>query len=144
MILGGTIVEGPENNGFNNPHHGQHRYFLASAQNLCNQVTNRTLVYEAMKRVMKNSLEYKHSIYVKNLYVKLKMEKIGTTTIETLSRKLCSTLPKHRTRTLVKIVTQWKLQDAYTHLREMKRRNTEVWRKEKETIDAAHRLYLTK
>ena len=113
------------------------RYFLASAQNLCIQVTNRTLVYEAMKRVMKNSLEYKHSIYVKNLYVKLKMEKIGTTTIETLSRKLCSTLPKHRTRTLVKIVTQWKLQDAYAHLREMKRRNTEVWRKEKETIEAA-------
>ena len=95
------------------------------------------MVYETMKRVMKNSLEYKHSIYIKNLYVTLKKEKIGTTTIETLSKKICNTLPKHRTRTLVKILTQWKLQDAYANLRKMKRKNTEVWRTEKETINAA-------
>ena len=43
---------------------------------------------------MKNSVEYKHSIYVKNLYVKLKEERIGTTTVETLSEKMCNTLPK--------------------------------------------------
>ena len=95
------------------------------------------MVYDAMKRVMKESLEYKHSIYVKNLYVELKKDKIGTTTIEALSKRMCSTLPKHRTRTMVKIVTQWKLQDAYGKLRETKSRNTETWRQEKETIDAA-------
>ena len=90
-----------------------------------------------MKRVMKESLEYKHSIYVKNLYVELKNDKIGTSTIESLSKRMCNTLPKHRVRTLVKIVTNWKLQDAHRKLRESKRRNTETWRKEKETIDAA-------
>ena len=95
------------------------------------------MVYDAMKRVMKESLEYKHSIYVKNLYVELKKDKIGTTTIEALSKRMCSTLPKHRTRTMVNIVTQWKLQDAYGKLRETKRRNTETWRQKKETIDAA-------
>ena len=62
------------------------------------------MVYEAMKRVIKQSLEYKHSIYIKNLYVLLKKDKIGTTTVELLSKRICNKLPKHRTQTLVKII----------------------------------------
>ena len=60
------------------------RCFLVSAQTISNRSPNPIMVYEAMKRVMKTSLEYKHSIYVKNVYVRLKQEKIGTTTVETL------------------------------------------------------------
>ena len=63
------------------------RYFLASAQELCSHCTNRNVVYEAMKCVVKKSLEYKHAIYVKNLYGNLKKDGIGTTTIEGLSQK---------------------------------------------------------
>ena len=63
------------------------RYFLASAQELCSHCTNRNVVYEAMKCVVKKSLEYKHAIYVKNLYGNLKKDGIGTTTVEGLSQK---------------------------------------------------------
>ena len=55
------------------------RYFLASAQELCSHCTNRNVVYEAMKCVVKKSLEYKHAIYVKNLYGSLKKNGIDTT-----------------------------------------------------------------
>ena len=34
------------------------------------------MVYEAIKRVMKKSLEYKHAIYIKNLYINLKKDNI--------------------------------------------------------------------
>ena len=113
------------------------RYFLASAHNICNQGTNRDETYEAMKQTIKTSLEYKRAIYVKNLYKQLKKDRIGTTTIETMSGKLCSTLPKHRQRTLVKVIVNWKLQDAHKELRERKSANTEMWRKQKPVLDAA-------
>ena len=86
---------------------------------------------------MKTSMEYKRSIHVKNLYNELKKDGIGTTTIETVSKKLCSTLPKHRQRTIVRIITNWKLQDAHKQLHEHKRKNTQTWRHEKELIAAA-------
>ena len=110
------------------------RYFLASAQELCSHCTNRNVVYEAMKCVVKKSLEYKHAIYVKNLYGNLKKDGIGTTTVEGLSQKLCQTLPNHRSRTLVKIVIRWKLHDAYNELRRAQHENTVTWRKEKKVI----------
>ena len=89
------------------------RCFLASAQELSTQSTNRNMVYEAMKRVMKKSLEYRHSVHIKNLYGNLKKDGIGTTTVEELCKRICRTLPEHRTRTLVKIITRWKLDDAH-------------------------------
>ena len=113
------------------------RYFLASAQQIASQCTNHDVIYEAMKRTMKTSMEYKRAINVKNLYKELKIDGIGTAKVETMSRKLCDTLPKHRRRTLVRIVINWKLRDAYKELRELKIRNTEVWRQEKETLAAA-------
>ena len=45
-----------------------------------------------MKQTIKTSLEYKRAIYVKNLYKQLKKDRIGTTVIETMSSKQCSTL----------------------------------------------------
>ena len=92
------------------------------------------MVYEAMKCVVKKSLEYKHAIYVKNLYGNLKKDGIGTTTVEGLSQKLCQTLPNHRSRTLVKIVIRWKLHDAYNELRRAQHENTVTWRREKKVI----------
>ena len=92
------------------------------------------MVYEAMKRVMKKSLEYKHSVHIKNLYGNLKKDGIGTTTVEELCKRICRTLPEHRTRALVKIIIRWKLQDAHDQLRQTQRENTATWRKEKETI----------
>ena len=113
------------------------RSFLASAYTLCSQCTNRDETYEAMKQTIKTSLEYKRAIYVKNLYKQLKKDRIGTTVIETMSSKQCSTLPKHRQRTLVKVIVNWKLQDAHKDLRERKSANTEMWRKQKCVMDAA-------
>ena len=101
------------------------------------QCTNRDEIYEAMKRTMKASMEYKQSIHVKNLYQELKKNRIGTMKVETTSRKLCDTLPKHRQRTLVRIIINWKLQDAHKQLHEHKQNNTAMWRQEKETIAAA-------
>ena len=49
-----------------------------------------------MKRTMKTSLEYKRAINVKNLFKELKREGIGTGKVETMSAKLCDTLPKLR------------------------------------------------
>ena len=89
------------------------RSFLASLRTLSNTTPNTHVVYEAMRRVCKTTLEYKHSIYIKNLYARLKHEKVSTTTVESLSQRLCSTLPGHRRRTLVGIINQWKLQDAH-------------------------------
>jgi hypothetical protein len=113
------------------------RYFLASAQELSSHCTNRNMVYEAMKRVMKKSLEYKHSVHLKNFYGNLKKDEIGTTTVERLSQRLCRTLPEHRTRTMVKIVVRWKLQDAHNQLRTTQRENTKTWRKEEKVIQEA-------
>ncbi len=110
------------------------RSFLASLRTISNTTTNANAVYEAMKRVCKTSLEYKHSIYVKNFFARLKDEKIGTTTVESLSQRLCSTLPGHRKRTLVGIVNSWKLEDAHKELRKWKRLNTSTWRKEEKVI----------
>ena len=74
---------------------------------------------------------------MKNLYQELKKDGIGTMKVERMSEKLCDTLPKHRRRTLVKIIINWKLQDAHKELREHKRINTETWHREKETIASA-------
>ena len=113
------------------------RYFLASAYTICSQCTNRDETNEAMKQTIKTSLEYKRAIYVKNLYKQLKKDGIGTTAIEAMSNKLCSTLPKHRQRTLVKVIVNWKLHDAHKELRECKSANMEMWRKQKRVLDAA-------
>ena len=90
-----------------------------------------------MKQTYKTSLEYKRSIHVKDLYQKLKKDGIGTTEIETMTKRLCNTLPKHRQRTLVKIITNWRLQDAHKELRRLKSINTTTWRREKEIIERA-------
>ena len=90
-----------------------------------------------MKRTYKSSVEYKRSIHVKNLYQKLKKDGIGTTKVESVARTLCDTLPKHRQRTLVKVITNWKLQDAHKELRRLKSVNTATWRREKELLTGA-------
>ena len=113
------------------------RYFLASAHNITTQCTNRNHVMEAMKRTIKSSLEYKHALIVKDLYTQLKKDRIGTTAIEGLSKKLCNTLPQHRERNLVKKVVDWKLQDAHIQVRRLQRENTQMWRKERGIIKEA-------
>ena len=90
-----------------------------------------------MKQTYKTSIEYKRAIHVKNLYAQLKKDRIGTPIIESLCSRLCSTLPKHRQRTLVKVITNWKLQDAHKELRLRKYENTEMWRHQKTTIETA-------
>ena len=57
--------------------------------------------------------------------------------MESMAKRLCSTLPKHRERTLVKVITNWKLQDAQRELRRLKRTNTTTWRREKELLTRA-------
>ena len=90
-----------------------------------------------MKRTFKSSVEYKRSIHVKNLYEKLKRDGIGTTQVEKMAEQLCRTLPKHRQRTLVKVIVNWKLQDAHRELHRLKAANTETWRKERAIISRA-------
>ena len=116
------------------------RCFLASAQIICNQCTNRDVVFEAIKRTFTSSMEYKPSIYVKELFQQLKKDGIGTAMVESLSKKLCDMLPKHRQRTLVRIITNWKLQDAHKELRKQKHTNTETWRRERVVIKEANAL----
>ena len=113
------------------------RSFLTSLRRTTSHCTNPNVIYEAMKQTFKASLEYKRSIHVKNLYQELKKDGIGTTKIENMCSRLCNTLPKHRERTLVKVITNWKLHDAHKELRKWKIRNTETWRKQRETIAAA-------
>ncbi len=60
------------------------RYFLAAAHTLSNQSTNPNNVYEAMKRTMKTSLEYRRATHLKNLYNELKENKIGIQNVETM------------------------------------------------------------
>ena len=81
------------------------RSFLASSYRISCQCTNQNEIYEAMKQTYRTSVEYKRSIHVKNLYQKLKMDGIGTTQIETITERLCYSLPRHRQRTLVKVIT---------------------------------------
>ena len=107
------------------------RNFLASVENISERSTNRIMVKEAMKRTMKKSLEYKHAIYVKNLYLELRKHKIGTTTVESLCGRICNKLPTRRRGTLINQIIKWKLDDAYNILRKMKNENTEEWRKSK-------------
>ena len=90
-----------------------------------------------MKQTFRTSVEYKRSIHIKNLYQELKKDGIGTTQIETITERLCYSLPKHRQRTLVKVITNWRLQDAYKELRRLKSVNTTIWRREKELIQRA-------
>ena len=116
------------------------RCFLASAQELSSHCTNPQLVYEAMKCVIKKSLEYKHAVYIKNLYGSLKKDGIGTTTVEGLSHKICRTLPNHRSRTLTKIVIRWKLQDAHNQVRYTQHQNATTWRREKKTLEESGTL----
>ena len=92
------------------------------------------MVYEAMKRVMKKSQEHRHSVYLKNLYKNLMKDGISTTTVERLSQRLCRTI-SHRTRTMVKIVNRWKLQDINNKLRQTQYANTQTWRREKKILE---------
>ena len=113
------------------------RSFLASSYRISRQCTNHDEINEAMKRTYKASLEYKRSIHVKNLFQKLKKNGIGTTKVESMAGRLCDTLPKQRRRTLVKVITNWKLQDAHRELQRQKTINTATWRQEKEIIASA-------
>ena len=98
------------------------------------------MVYEAMKCVFKKSLEYKHAVYLKNLYGSLKKDGIGTTTVEGLSHRICQKLPNHRTRTLTKIVIRWKLQDAHNQLRSAQYEKVMAWRREKKLLEESGTL----
>ena len=51
-----------------------------------------------------------------------------------MCKKLCRGLPDRRKETMVRTVMGWKMREAYESLREEKRRNTRVWREEKQII----------
>ena len=93
-----------------------------------------------MKCVFKKSLEYKHAVYLKNLYGSLKKDGIGTTTVEGLSHRICQKLPNHRSRTLTKIVIRWKLQDAHNQLGCAQYKKVTAWRGEKKLLEESGRL----
>ena len=111
------------------------RNFLASAHNISETSTNREMVNEAMKRSMQKSIEYKHAIYIKNLYLGLHKRKVGTTTVETLCARICHRLPNTRKVTLINQIIGWKLTDAYDILMKAKYQNTEEWRRSKLIIN---------
>ena len=90
-----------------------------------------------MKRVMRKSMEYKHAIYIKNLFENLKKNGVGTTTIESLSSRMCERLPVKRCKTLVKIVLGWKIQDAHDKLRTAQYDNAQTWRREEGKLQQA-------
>ena len=87
-----------------------------------------------MKRAMQQTLKYIHAVYITDLYKDLNKQGLGTTTVVSLSRRLCSTLPKRRENTLISIIIRWKLNDAYSVLRREKYENTKIWRECKNVL----------
>ena len=53
-----------------------------------------------MKHVMKAAIQLEHARYVFDLFVDLKRRHIGTTEIESMSKRICFKLPSKRCRTL--------------------------------------------
>ena len=75
--------------------------FLARVNQICENCTNPEMGKMAMKRIMKSTMQLEHSRYILDLFMQLKQKHIGTTEVETLSKKMCKRLPPRRYRTLV-------------------------------------------
>ena len=67
------------------------RTFLASTESILEHFdeTRRETVLEAMKRMSKQTLQYIHSMYVRDLYSELVEKQVPTNTIANLAEKIC-------------------------------------------------------
>ena len=86
--------------------------FMTKINQMCETCANPEMGKSVMKRIMKAAIHLEKSRYVVNLFLQLKQKKIGTTEIETLSKRMCKRLPERRHRTLANTIVQWKKEDA--------------------------------
>ena len=93
---------------------------------MCRNCANPEMGKSAMKHIMKTAIHLEKSRYVMKLFNQLKQKKIGTTEVETLSKRICKRLPERRHRTLVNTIIQWKIEDARSMLNRARYENTQV------------------
>ena len=102
--------------------------FMTKLNELCVTCANPERAKSVMKRIMKAAIHLEKARYVVNLFLQLKKKKIGTTEIESLSKRMCQRLPERRQRTLVNTIVQWKIEDARSMLNRARHENTKLWR----------------
>ena len=103
------------------------------------QYQDTSLVLDAMKHSMKNSVELQHTIYVMDLFSKPKKKNITTTNIQNMVHKLCDGLPRRREKTAIDLIMNWKIKHLQNTIIIQKYTNTNVWRECKPIIDEGQR-----
>ena len=106
------------------------RTFLAGIEGILRDVneTRRDTVREAMKRISTQTSKYIHSMYTRDLFKELVKYCIPTTTIASLSNRICRNLPDRRGITLRNMIMKWTLDQAEANLKKEMRNNTKTWR----------------
>ena len=102
---------------------------------------NPNRVLATMKRAMEQTVKLQHTIYILDLHVKLKKIKVGTSTIEKLTTKLCNQLPEKRKETLKDLLLGWRITQARKNIRTEKYQNTKLWRQSKPIIEEENILH---
>ena len=69
-----------------------------------------------------------------DLFVDLKRRHIGTTEVESMSKRICFKLPSKRCRTLVDIIMKCKIDDARKEMNKARYNNTQVWRNNRQHL----------
>ena len=80
------------------------------------------------ERIMNGTIDYIHSLYIKDLYRDLLQKKCGTTTIKSLTNRICRRLPQRRKDRLNGIVMKWTLEEAESRSTKSAKENTKTWR----------------
>ena len=93
----------------------------------CNN-ESRPAVQEAMKRIIDQTRNYVHTMYVKDLHLDLHKRKVPTTTVASLAKRICRNLPQRRINSLTDTVMKWTVEDLSNKFRKEERANTDVWR----------------
>ena len=81
-----------------------------------------------MKRISKQTSKYIHTMYKRDLFKDLVKNCTPTTTIASLSNRICRNLPERRKITLRNMIMKWTLDEAEANLKKDARNNTKTWR----------------
>ena len=121
--------------------------FLDSIKELSKTCANPKKIVESMKHMVVKTIQKCKCLYVKDLFVALINNHVGTPEVANLSARLCKRLNKQKEETLIEKVMKWKLTDARKDLRKQVYEEKKLWKEcraefdlEKHTISISYGL----
>ena len=110
------------------------KVFLAIMKEISKNTRSPNKVIDAMKHIMEGTNNMTHSLYVVDLLNTLKRKRIGTNSIEQLTKKLCC--GGSGREAILKIVIKNRLKEAHKRCRKLKYENEKIWREQDEILIA--------